>query len=250
MSNFIKKKMKAIIFAAGLGTRLQPLTLNKPKALVEINGITLLELAIRKLIDHGFTDIIINVHAFGNQIIEFVNQHYFEARISISDEQDLLLDTGGGLIKALPFFSDGAPFLVYNVDIITTVDLRGFYEQHLIQKPLASLMVRKRSSSRYLLFDREMNLSGWRNISNGEEIWVNDAEATTEEFAFSGIHIVDPRISKYIKTENTPFPIVPFYLEVAKHEPIKGVVDKDSVWFDVGKLEQLKEAEKFLSNGR
>lgn len=240
--------MKAIIFAAGLGTRLQPLTLNKPKALVEINGTTLLELAIRKLIQHGFTDIIINVHAFGNQIIEFVSQHYFEAQITISDERDLLLDTGGGLAKALPFFSDGEPFLVYNVDIVTTLDLHGFYEQHLIQKPLASLMVRKRNTSRQLLFDREMNLSGWRNSSNGEEIWVSQSETVaTEEFAFSGIHIVDPRISKYIKTENTPFPIVPFYLEVAKHEPIKGVVDKDSVWFDVGKVEQLKEAEKFLS---
>ncbi len=242
--------MKAIIFAAGLGTRLQPLTLNKPKALVEINGITLLELAIQKLTHHGFTDIIINVHAFGTQIIEFVSQHSFDARISISDERNLLLDTGGGLAKALHFFSDGEPFLAYNVDIITSVDLGKFYKQHLMQRPLASLMVRKRNTSRYLLFDREMNLSGWRNTSNGEEIWVNGTKATTEEFAFSGIHIVDPKISKYIKTENTPFPIMPFYLDIAKHEPIKGVIDKDSAWFDVGKLEQLKEAEKFLSMGR
>lgn len=236
-----------MIFAAGLGTRLKPLTLHKPKALVEINGVTLLELAIRKLVSHGFNDIVINVHAFGDQIIEFVSKYAFDAHISISDERDLLLDTGGGLAKALPFFSDGAPFLVYNVDIITTADLSAIYQQHLIHRPLASLVVRKRNSTRQLLFDQEMNLSGWRNTSSGDEIWANNLQNDCKEFAFSGIHVVEPRIIKYISTEDTPFPIVPFYLNVANQEPIKGIVDVDSAWFDVGKVEQLSAAEAFLS---
>lgn len=238
--------MKAMIFAAGLGTRLQPYTLEKPKALVEINGVTLLELAIQKLAKHGFNDIIVNVHAFGDQIIDFVSSWSFDAKITISDERSLLLDTGGGLAHALPFFDDGQPFLVYNVDIITTVDLGAFYQKHMEERPLASLMVRKRNTSRYLLFDHEMSLAGWRNSSTGEEIWVNDVKADVEAYAFSGIHVVEPRIAKYITVADIPFPIIPFYLETAKHERMKGVLDADSVWFDVGKEAQLKEAEAYL----
>ncbi len=237
-----------MIFAAGHGTRLHPYTATKPKALVEINGVTLLELAIRKLIFHGFNQIVINVHSFGDQIIEFVKNHPFEAQIFISDEREQLLDTGGGLIKALPFFDDGMPFLVYNVDIVTTTDLRKFYAQHLVSRPLASLLVRKRETSRYLLFNEEMSLCGWENRSTGEKIWVDETMVDYESYAFSGIHIVEPRIIKYAQSEETCFPLIPFYLKSAKSEPIIGVEDADSVWFDVGKIPQLTEVAEYLKN--
>ena len=239
--------MKAMIFAAGLGTRLQPYTLTKPKALVEINGVTLLELAIRKLKSEGFSEIVVNVHAFGNQIIEFLNSHDFGVTTYISDEREQLLDTGGGLAKAMPFFADGAPFLVYNVDIITTVNLAEFYQAHLKSNAIASLMVRNRKTARYLLFNNEMKLSGWRNKSTEEEILVDlNPSETYKELAFSGIHIVNPKIAAYFPTIINPFPIVPFYLDVAKYETIKGVLDTDSNWFDVGKVEQLNEASNFI----
>jgi NDP-sugar pyrophosphorylase family protein len=239
--------MKAMIFAAGLGTRLQPYTLTKPKALVEINGITLLELSIRKLKSEGFSEIVVNVHAFGNQIIEFLKSHDFGIITYISDEREQLLDTGGGLAKAMHFFSDDIPFLVYNVDIITTVNLAEFYQAHLKSNAIASLMVRNRKTARYLLFNNEMKLSGWRNKSTEEEILVDlNPSETYKELAFSGIHIVNPNIASYFPAVLNPFPIVPFYLEVAKHETIKGVLDSDSNWFDVGKVEQLNEASDFI----
>ncbi len=238
--------MKALIFAAGLGTRLKPFTDDKPKALVEINGVSLLELAIRKLINDGFDEIVVNIHAFGQQIIDFLNSHSFEAKISISDERELLLDTGGGLVKALPLFSDRDPFLVYNVDIITTVDLGDFYRQHLKNKSLVSMMVRNRETSRYLLFNSIMQLVGWRNNANGEEIWVDKPILNATAYAFSGIHVVDPKISKYVSTVNVPFSIIPFYLQIAQKEMIKGVLDVESIWFDVGKEAQLKEASIYL----
>jgi len=245
--NFIKKKMKALIFAAGLGTRLKPYTDDKPKALVQINGIPLLQLAIEKLYNDGFDEIVVNVHAFGQQIIDFVQNHSFNAKIYISDERNELLDTGGGLVKALPFFDDAEPFLVYNVDIITTADLRAFYLQHMKNNSLVSMMVRKRETSRYLLFDSVMNLVGWRNNANGEEIWVNNPKTDVDAYAFSGIHVVDPKIAKYAIDKRGPFSIIPFYLETAKHECFKGVLDSNSIWFDVGKEAQLKEAALFLS---
>jgi NDP-sugar pyrophosphorylase family protein len=242
--------MKALIFAAGLGTRLQPLTLTKPKALVEINGVTLLEIAIRKLQSQGFSEIVINVHAFGSQIIDFIQSNSFDAKIIISDERDLLLDTGGGLAKAMNCFSDNAPFLAYNVDIITNVNLAKFYQDHLSSKAIASVLVRERETSRYLLFDDKMNLSGWRNKATGEEIIVDENADNLKEFAFSGIHVVDPKISSYFPQNQNSYPIIPIYLSAAKNEIIKGVVDGNSSWFDVGKVSQLKEAEAYLAKIR
>ncbi len=239
--------MKALVFAAGHGTRLSPLTDSKPKALVELNRVTLLELAIKKLVLHGFTQIVINVHAFGDQIIDFIKKHSFDAQIFISDEREMLLDTGGGLMKSLPFFDDSSPFLVYNVDIITTANLKMFYEEHMKNRPLVSLLVRKRETSRMLIFDSSMKLEGWENSATNEKIWVNKPIENGINFAFSGIHIVDPCIEKFKLPEDASFPIIPFYLKIAKEENIMGVEDADSVWFDVGKIDQLNEAEAFLS---
>ena len=162
--------MRAFILAAGLGTRLKPLTNSVPKALVKINDKTLLEILIDKLILSGFNKIIINVHHFANQVIDFINQNNFSAEIVISDESDKLLDTGGGLKKAAWFFDDGKPFLVHNVDILSNIDLKKMYNFHLQNNTLAALAIRKRKSTRYLLFTDDNNLCGWMNEKTGEQI--------------------------------------------------------------------------------
>ena len=228
--------MKAIIFAAGLGTRLKPLTLNKPKALVEYKNKTLLQHAIEKLTDAGVTDIIINVHHFGEQIIDFVKQQKFKAEISISDERDELLDTGGGLKRAADFFGDDA-FLAYNVDIISNIDLKEMISFHHQSMPLATLAVKRRKSSRKLLFNEKMQLCGWENQVTNERI-IGREEAFVQNLSFSGIHIIDPLIFKYMPTKNK-FSIIELYLELSSKHSILGYLDKQDFWLDLGKVEQL-----------
>ncbi|MGB1243748.1 MAG: sugar phosphate nucleotidyltransferase, partial [Chitinophagales bacterium] len=162
--------MKAMIFAAGLGTRLRPLTNDKPKALVEVNGKPLLEIVILQLKRYGFRDIVVNVHYFAKQIIRFLEaKNNFGIHIQISDESDLLLETGGGLQKAKHFLcSDDEPFLVHNVDILSDINLKALYQSHLEGSPLATLVVRNRKTSRYLLFDETNRLCGWKNVKTGE----------------------------------------------------------------------------------
>ena len=161
--------MKAMIFAAGMGTRLKPLTDTMPKALVPINGKPMLEHIILKLKNSGFTQIVINIHHLGQQIIDFLAENNnFGIDIIISDERDYLMDTGGGIKKAKSFFTGKEPFLIHNVDIISNVDLKKLYEKHLETNPLATLLVSKRETSRYLLFNKENKLCGWRNLETGE----------------------------------------------------------------------------------
>ena len=161
--------MKAMIFAAGLGTRLKPLTDNKPKALVEVGGKTMLELVILKLKEAGFNEIVINIHHFGQQIIDYLKaNNNFGLTIHISDERDYLLDTGGGIKKATPFLMGNEPFLVHNVDIFSNVDLRQLYENHLKSGATATLLVSQRKTARHLLFNKENKLCGWHNNETGE----------------------------------------------------------------------------------
>lgn len=230
--------MKAMIFAAGLGTRLRPLTNEKPKALVEIKGKTLLEITINHLTQNGFNKIIINVHHFADQIIDFIHMHKFRAKIEISDERNKLLDTGGGLKKASWFFEGGEPFLLHNVDILSDLDLKEFYQVHLKNNSLATLAVRNRKSSRYFLFDDEYNLCGWENVKTGEKI-ISKRRKTLNQLAFSGIHIIDPKLFNYFPGEGK-FSIVDVYLKAAKKEKIKGFLHNYSFWQDVGRLEDLK----------
>ena len=163
--------MKALIFAAGLGTRLRPLTNDKPKALVEINGMPLLEIIIRRLKFFGVKDIIINVHHFAPLVKNFLKKkNNFDINIAISDETDLLLDTGGGLKKCADFFSDGKPFIIHNVDILSDIDLKKMYDAHVKSKALATLSTRHRATSRYLLFNKKNTLHGWMNVRSGKMI--------------------------------------------------------------------------------
>jgi len=239
--------MRAMILAAGLGTRLKPITNNIPKALVKISGTTLLEIGIKKLKTQGISDIIVNVHHFAEQIKKFLTVNYnFGINISISDETEKLLDTGGGLKKAIWFFDDGKPFLLHNVDVISNINLETLYSFHLNSNAIATLAVRERESSRYLLFNSENILRGWKNIRTNKIISSEDVKSL-REYAFSGIHIIDPKIFPSMP-DGDIFSMIDLYLKVMKSKNICSYVDKDSFWMDVGNLESLKNAEKNFNN--
>ncbi|MGB5847557.1 MAG: nucleotidyltransferase family protein [Ignavibacteriaceae bacterium] len=234
--------MRAMILAAGLGTRLQPLTDNLPKALVKIRDKTLLEIAIYNLVGNGFNKIIINVHHFAEQVINFIEQNNFGADISISDERDKLLDTGGGLKKASQFFKDGKPFLLYNVDIISDLNLQTLYQANIKSNSIATLTVRKRESSRYLLFNSENILCGWKNTKS-EELISSCSIDLLNEFAFSGIQIINPEIFS-LMPDNDVFSMIDLYLDIMRDNKVIAHIDNDSFWLDVGKVESLKIAEE------
>ncbi|MFA9391871.1 MAG: nucleotidyltransferase family protein [Prolixibacteraceae bacterium] len=239
-------RMKAFIFAAGLGTRLQPLTNNCPKALVELNGKPLLWYAITKLLDAGISEIIINIHHFGDQIIEYISTHDFGIPIYISDERESLLDTGGALPKAAHFFQNSSPIVIYNVDVISSVNLRQVIFYHKQNQPLATLVVRDRVTSRYLLFDEELQLSGWKNYETGEEKISRSSFINSCDYAFSGIQVISPELFPLIQ-ETGKFSIIDLYLRLAKEHPIMAYIDRSDIWIDLGKKGQLLEAEKHLS---
>lgn len=239
--------MKAMIFCAGLGTRLKPLTDNKPKALVELAGKTLLEHVVDKLKREGFHDIIINVHHFADMVEDFVERKkQFGINITISDERDLLLDTGGGLKKAASFFDDERPFLIHNVDIISDISLKDLYHSNLKTASLVTLAVSARMSSRYFLFDNKMRLAGWKNVKTNEQKIARVGD-TYLPFAFNGIHVVNPRIFSLMDGFDGKFSIVDLYLHLARTQSISGFDATQYHIIDVGKPASLAEAEELLS---
>jgi NDP-sugar pyrophosphorylase family protein len=241
--------MKAMIFAAGLGTRLKPITDNLPKALVPIAGKPLLEHIILKLKVSGFNEIIVNVHHFPNQIIELLKaNNNFGIHIEVSDESDLLLDTGGGIRNAKWFFDDGKPFLVHNVDILSNIDLKELYSQHLRSNSLATLVVSKRDTFRHLLFDDNLRLNGWINEKTGETkpLGLSHIELYNK-LAFAGIQVLSPGVFELMENMEPKFPIIDFYLSNARTKIINGFIPTDFHMLDVGKLNVLEEAEKFIT---
>ncbi len=239
--------MKAMILAAGFGTRLQPLTNNKPKALVEINGTTLLEIVINRLKLFGFNDVIINVHHYSDMIIDFLKKNNnFNINITISDESDAILETGGGLKKAAWFFNDNKPFLVHNVDIISNIDLSEIYNNHINSDAVATLAVRNRYSSNYLLFDKNNTLCGWENIKTNKIIISKKTNSQLRQYAFSGIHIINPNIFNYINQKGK-FSIIDVYLKLAATHKIMAFNHDNSLWFDVGDKNKLIEAGKIIN---
>lgn len=238
--------MKAMLFAAGLGTRLQGETADKPKALVQIGGKTLLQRAIEKLKAEGVDEIVVNVHHFASLVIDFIESRDWGIPVHISDESEKLLETGGGLKKAAPFFSGTSPILIYNVDILSNLDLRFLQENHFNTGALATLVVRKRETQRYFKFDSDKNLVGWLNKKTGDtKISRPENFETATEMAFSGIHIVQPELLKLMPEEDR-FSIVKVYLELAKTREIKGYFDDSDAWMDVGKPAQLDEARQLF----
>jgi len=243
--------MKAMILAAGLGTRLRPLTDNKPKALVELGGRTLLEITLERLRRFDVSDVIVNVHHFADLVVDYLRANAnFGLRIEVSRE-DVLLDTGGGLKKAGWFFLQGPedePFLLHNVDVISSVDLARIVDKHRRSRALATLAVQERKSSRQLLFDDEDSLCGRRA---GAEV-VDELVRPVKNFralAFAGIHVISPRLLK-LMTEDGVFSIIDTYLRLAgAGEKICGFRADEYYWRDLGKPENLGQAEQDLQDG-
>lgn len=232
-----------MILAAGLGTRLRPLTDSRPKALVEINGRSLLEIALARLREFGISDVIVNVHHFADMIVDYLKLNVnFGMRIEISREDDELLDTGGGLKKTAQFFlEDGSsePFIVHNVDVLSSIDLPRMVQQHRERNALATLAVQDRKTSRYLLFDDELQLCG-RQSKDGKAEMARAASGC-HRMAFCGVHVISPRIFPLI-TEQGAFPIVPVYLRLAGGgERIQEFRADEYYWRDLGTAESIRQ---------
>lgn len=241
--------MKAMIFAAGLGTRLRPLTNNRPKALVEVGGVAMLERVINRLKSFGVNEIIINIHHFGEKIIDFVNKNNnFGITIHISDERDLLLDTGGGILKARQWLDGNEPFIIHNADILTDFDLNEMMCQHIDTQADATLLVADRKTSRYFCISESNRLKGWTNIATGEvrpRSYITDA--TDRLRAFGGVHIVSPSIFNTLSnySNESKFSITPFYIDKCNELKIMGYTPTNTYqWHDIGKIESIKIAEQ------
>lgn len=238
--------MRAMIFAAGLGTRLRPATNKNPKALVPLNGRPMLGHVIGKLKDSGFDEIVINVHHYAGQIKKYLKRNkYFGVDIIISDESNELLDTGGGLQKAAEWLDYDEPFLLHNVDIYSEIDLNDFYDTHCESGNLVSLAVRDRKSTNYLLFNEAQKMIGWESVKNKLQRMSRD-EKVAYRYAFSGIHMISPEIFKYMN-ELPPFSIIGTYLNLAKEHPIGAYPHNEDHWIDLGKPEAIEKAEMWMN---
>jgi|SRR5215831_6606177 len=237
--------MKAMILAAGLGTRLKPWTDKHPKALALVNGKSLLERNIQYLQQFGICEVIINVHHFANQIVAAIEKNKgWGSNISVSDETDTVLETGGGLKKAAHFFQNDNDFVLMNVDVLTDMPFDKMIAAHLSNMPLATIATTQRKTSRFFLFNEKDELCGWRNVETNAEKIARPAKQYLQK-AFSGIHLLNKKIFSYL-TQEGKFSMVDVYLEAAKTETIKSFDHSSSKFIDVGKPVSIMEAERLF----
>ena len=251
-----------MIFAAGLGTRLKPLTDNMPKALVPLAGKTLLQWQIERLKSAGITDIVVNVHHFPDMIIDYLKEHHnFGCNIQVSDERDMLLDTGGGLRKALQAMrllgneARGEGILVCNVDILSNIDIPTLLQTYNSEE-MGIVVVSERKTQRYLLFDEEHRLCGWTNVATGEikgdEAMRRKGDEAIKRLAFSGMQVLNPRIFEcmdaVVEQKGEKFSLIDLYLNIADKEVLRAYVPEDYRMMDVGKIDQISEAEDFAQS--
>jgi len=230
-----------MIFAAGLGTRLRPLTDNRPKALIEVAGVALLEINIRRLIHFGVREIIINTHHFADQIAAFIEaKKQFGIRVVLSHEVEKPLETGGGLKKAAWFFDDGQPFLVCNADILSNIDLQKLVAYHQNSSALATFAIQQRDTSRYMLHGPDGRLGGWLNVKT-KAVKISRAVPELGMYSFSCFHVISPAIFATAPLEDY-FSMIDWYLKIAATYPIMGYRHDNDLWCDVGKPEALAEA--------
>lgn len=237
--------MKTMIFAAGLGTRLKPMTDTMPKALVPVGGRPLLQILLEKLARHGCTEAVINVHHFADMIEEWCASNDMGVPIHFSDERAELLETGGGIRHAMPLLS-GERFLIHNVDILSNADLARFYAEG--EGKAATLLVSERKTQRYLLFDESMRLVGWINEATGQvkSPYPDLQPDKCRRYAFSGIHQIDPVLFPRFEGWPAKFSIIDFYLSICRDVPVYGHLQEGFRLMDVGKLDTLTQAELFL----
>ncbi len=239
--------MKAMIFAAGLGTRLRPITDSMPKALVPVGGIPMLQRIITNLKNAGCRHIIVNVHHFPDTIIDFLNANQnFGIKIVVSDERNKLLDTGGGIVKAATWLDGEEPIIVHNADIFTDLSIKQLYNEHCASKSDATLVVGRRETSRYLLFDDNMRMNGWTNVSTSEVKPSGINADDFQKYAFNGIHVISPSLIHKLtsfRREDEPFSIMDFYIDSCHNNQITGFLPRENYsWFDIGKPASLAAA--------
>lgn len=240
--------MKAMILAAGLGTRLKPFTNSTPKALVPVLGKPVIEHVIEKLKTAGFNEVIINIHHFADQIVDFVeSKNNFGIRIEFSDERERLLDTGGAIKKARWFIDEDEPILIHNADILSDVDLAQLYDSHIKSDAMATLVVNNRKTSRYLFFDKNDYLQGWINEKEGKIISSSIFDPSKHaKLAFFGIHILSSKALQEMQIFPDKFSIIDFYLSICNKKCVRAFLANQNTMVDVGKLESLEKAEEFL----
>jgi N-acetyl-alpha-D-muramate 1-phosphate uridylyltransferase len=237
--------LQAMILAAGLGTRLKPWTDNHPKALAPVNGKSLLQRNIEYLQSYGIYRVLVNVHHFAGQILDAIEKNKgWGSQVHVSDETDMVLETGGGLKKAAAWFNADQPFWLMNVDILTKLDLDAMKAAHDQYKPLVTLAVSERKSSRHFLFNSYMELCGWGNSATGEQK-IKRAENNLKPFAFSGVHLIEPELLSLIEREGK-FSMVDVYLDLCAQYTIRGYDHTGVLLMDVGKPESVIEAEKYF----
>ena len=241
-----RNRRTAFILAAGLGTRLKELTSDKPKALVSINNKPLLKVVLEELKKQGFNHFVVNIHHFGEQIIEFLNDEGIV--IEVSDERPLLMDTGGAILQALPYFADSEAVLVHNVDVLTNVDLQGFYDDFCKSDDAAWLLTQERNSKRKLVFDKQDNFLGRYNTETNEYDGKGALPSDCKLLSFSGIHLFRPQYFKDFKVE--PCYVFKLYQQIAENHRVTSKLIHPDYWFDLGTQEQLKNAELWLSSRR
>jgi len=227
--------MQALILAAGLGTRLRPLTDNKPKALVEVNGRTLLEINIDRVSSAGARRCVVNAHYFGDMLIDYIHSHKWPCEVLVSDERHMLLDTGGALKHAAPLFLPNEPVLIHNVDILSDIDLKALERHHVDSANLVTLCTCHRDTSRMLLFDSTGNLAG---------IYGRDDQAGLKPLPFSGVSMASPELFNLMPDDDHPYPVFGCYLEIAKRHKIGYFMHPLGRWIDVGTIDALNKAEK------
>lgn len=245
--------MKALIFAAGLGTRLGSITQTTPKALVKVGGEPMLKRVITKLKDAGISEFVINVHHHADSILDYLSaNNNFGASVSISDEREMLLDTGGGLLKAKNLIAGDEPILIHNADILTDFKISGMIEEHIRCEADITLLVSDRTTSRYLLFDNNKRMRGWTDVRTGEirTPWDKEASNEWQKLAFGGVHIINPSIFPCLEAFQTEpkFSITPFYTASCKKLNIHGYIPEEKYnWIDIGKPESLIAAQNIVS---
>ena len=243
-----RNRRTAFILAAGLGTRLKELTANTPKALVSINNMPLIKVLLEELTKQGFNHIVINIHHFGEQILEYLKRNDFGIEIEVSDERPLLMDTGGAILQALSYFAQSDAVLVHNVDVLTNVDLKGFYDDFLKSDDAAWLLTQERNSKRKLVFDETDNFLGRFNSETNDYDGNGAIPNNCKLLSFSGIHLFKP---KYFKDfEIKPCYVFELYKQIAENHRVTSKLIHPDYWFDLGTQEQLKNAELWLSSRR
>lgn len=237
--------MQALILAAGLGTRLKPLTDHTPKALVAVQGQPLLKIAIDNLVRQGITQIVVNIHHHADQVCQYLLSQQWEVPVLISDEREMLLDTGGGVKKADRLFSRNEAILIHNVDILSHINLSLLHDSHTDSMSLATLVVSERATTRHLLFDQDGQLTGWRNHQTNETRWADAPCEHACELAFDGIALVEPSLVEMLPDADRPYSIIPAYLNIARTHRINYFKLNPNDWIDIGTPQKFAAAQQW-----